>query len=168
MLGGLGLAAVLVAISVLLNQRPGPLPGEQVIPDEGSARVPDGTALSFLHYPPSSGTHYESPAEWAVFTAPVADGHFVNNLARGGVVFLYECAGDCAAQAAQFETLRKTAQPDSRFNKVKILAAPYAGELPAPIVALAWGHQLNLNAFDEAVMLRWYKRFVNQGPNVGP
>jgi hypothetical protein len=163
-LGTLVVFAGLVAWYVFANQRPGALPGEFAVPVEGAAVVPAGTDIQYDRYPPSSGNHYAEAAPWGVHTQPLPEGAFVSNLARGGVVFLFTCASDCAAEAAQFEQLIARAPRDDRFNQVRIVAAPYDRPLEAPIVALAWGHQLNLTSFDEALLLRWYRRFVNQGP----
>lgn len=148
------------------NRRPGPLPNEQAIPIEGQGVVQPGTTLTYRHTPPSSGNHYAEAAPWGVSAEPVPEGTFVANLARGGVVYLYECPNnDCADLQQQFQDLYEQAPRDSSFNRVKILAAPYDGDLPAPIVALGWGHQLNLETFDQALLLRWYRRWVNQGPD---
>lgn len=165
-LGTLGAFLLGIAAFVINSQRPGPLPGEQQIPVQGQAEVPPGTQINYSHQPPSSGNHYAQAAPWGLSTTPIEEGTFVSNLAHGGVVYLYECPNDdCAALQQQFQALLDKAPPDDQFNRVKILAAPYDGDLPAPIVALAWGHQLNQDGFNEALLLRWYRRFVNQGPN---
>lgn len=168
-LGTLALTVVLVIAVVLRNIRPGALPGEQVIPDEGRGVVAEGAELTFLNNPPSSGTHYNVGASWGLAEETVPPGNYLNNLARGGIVLLYQCAEDCAAVQGQFTAfLENSDLVDSQFNQRKVLVTTYAGELPAPIVALAWGHQLNLQTFDEATLLTWYRRFVNRGPNNGP
>lgn len=154
-----------VVVFVISIQRPGQLPGEQAFAIEGQAEVPAGTDITYAHTPPSSGNHYSEAAPWGLRPEPVAEGTFVSNLARGGVVFLYECPNDdCAALEAQFQDLLDQAPPDNTYNRVKILVTRYDGDLPAPIVALAWGRQLDLDQFDESLLLRWYRRFVNQGP----
>ncbi|MBP7693912.1 MAG: DUF3105 domain-containing protein [Anaerolineales bacterium] len=167
-LGTLGVAALLVVMYLIANLRPGPLAGELVIPNEGQGEVPVGTELNFLQSPPSSGTHFDEPAPWGLAAEPVVEGYYLNNLARGGVVVLYTCADDCAAVEAQFQDLLKKAPKDTQYNTVKVLITRYTQPLPTPIVALAWGHQLNLPAYDEAVLLTWYRRFVNQGPANAP
>jgi hypothetical protein len=164
-LGTLGVFLVGAVAYFALSGRPGPLPGEQAIPIEGQGEVPAGTSITYAHTPPSSGNHYAEAAPWGLSPEPVVEGTFVSNLARGGVVFLYECPNDdCAALEQQFQDLIDQAPVDSQFNTVKILATRYAGDLPKPIVALAWGHQLDLDSFDRATLLRWYDRWVNQGP----
>jgi hypothetical protein len=163
LLGTAGIFLLLIAGYVIANQRPGALPGEMTMLDEGAAVYPAGQELTHTNIPPSSGQRYEAPAAWGLSETPVPAGNFVTNLYRGGVVFLYACAEPCPALVQQFQTLLDKAPPDSRFNTVKIVVSPYAGDLPAPIVALAWNHQLELTQFDESLLLRWYRRYVNRG-----
>jgi hypothetical protein len=162
-LGTLGAFLLLVAWFVVANLRPGPLPGE----DEGVGHLAEGATLPvFQHDPPASGTHYAQAAPWGLAAAPVPPGTYLHNLGIGGVVFLYKCSTPCPDLEAKFLVLYKKAPPDSLTGQRKILITPYEKDLPpsAVIVALAWDHQLNLAQFNEALMLRWYKRFVNQGP----
>jgi hypothetical protein len=171
LLGGGGLVILMIVgyFIALAYARPGPLPGELSAPsdflDEGAGLVPDGAALTFQHYPPSSGSHYAAQAEWGRHTEPVPEGTFLRNLERGGVVFLYYCDTPCPDLEQQFDGLYEKAPPASPFGTKKILITPYdKTRLEAPIVALAWNHQLDMEKFDEQTMLRWYTRFVNLGP----
>jgi hypothetical protein len=141
---------------------------ELEIPIEGFQHAPDGAEITYEHYPPSSGTHYRFAAAWGVYDEPVSEGMFVHNLEHGGIVILYNCPADCSELEQQLRDFYANAPPEDQFNQVKILITPYERELPTPIVALAWGHQLNLNRFDEARLLEWYLRFVNQGPELVP
>ena len=156
---------LIVAWFIVSNLRPGPLPGEMVILDEGSGHMDEGVTLPvFQHQPPVSGTHYPRAAEWGLAAAPVPPGIYLHNLGVGGVVFLYKCTAPCPDLEKKFQDLYAKAPPDSLTSNRKILITSYETDLPTPIVALAWDHQLNLAQFDEALMLRWYKRFLNQGP----
>jgi hypothetical protein len=167
-LGTAGLFLAAIAFYTVASQRPGPLPGEVQIPVEGAAVVPAGASIIYDNYPPSSGTHYADPAPWGFSETPVPEGQFVSNLARGGVVYLYHCPEACPELEQQMRTLARRVPRESRYNTVKAVVSPYERPLDAPIVALAWGRQMNLAEYDEARLLRWYQRFVNQGPNVGP
>ena len=185
-LGTIGLVVLLIAWYVLATSRPSTLPGEVLVPNEGQAHVrlrnadgsPSGARVTYEHYPPASGTHYgDIAAPWGVYTtaspipAPVpagtaydVEGIFLHNLEHGGVVFLYRCADACPELEQQFRDLYAKAGPPAGCSDPKIVAAPYARDLPTPIVALAWDHQLNAAQFDEALLLRWYQRFMNRGP----
>ena len=167
-LGTLGVAVLLLVVYVLVNQRPGPLPNEQVIPDEGKAVIAEGAPLPvYRTNPPSSGTHYDAPASWGVAETPVSPGYYLNNLARGGVVFLYRCDAQCDERQQQLAEIYARAPKEPQFNTVKILISPYEN-LDVPVLALAWGHAMPLETVDEAALLTWYRRFVNYGPSNGP
>jgi hypothetical protein len=167
-LGTLGAFALLVVVFAIANQRPGPIAGEQAIPNEGTGVVQAGTALTFNHMPPSSGSHYAESAPWGLAATPVPPGHFVSNLAKGGVVILYQCAEPCPELEDRFKTLYDKTPPDRQFNARKMLITPYTDTLTSPIVALGWGYELGVKQYDEALLLQWYQRFVNQGPNNAP
>lgn len=173
LLGGGVVVIAIVIWNMMANARPGPLPGEQAIASEGQGHVSStaGVELTFLHYPPSSGTHYgDQVAAWGFYPEPVPEGTFVHNLEHGGVVFLYKCDTPCADLEQQFADFYESAPPAPSFTTRKVLITPYnpadPAKMPAPIVALAWEHQLNLQQFDADLMLKWYKRFVNRGPEV--
>ncbi len=164
-LGGLALFGLIVARFVVANLRPGPLPGEMVFSDEGQGHIAEGAKLpAFQHDPPVSGTHYAKEPAWGLSTTPIPPAYYLHNLGIGGVVVLYRCATPCPDLEQKFDELYKKTPPDSLTGVRKILITPYEKDLPTPIVALAWDHQLNLATFDEGKMLLWYKRFVNQGP----
>jgi hypothetical protein len=167
-LGTLVAFVVGIAWYVIANQRPGALPGETVIPDEGSAVYPTGQKIAYQHYPPSSGGRYADPANWGFSSTPVAEGTFVANLARGGIVFLYYCPTACPDLEQQFKDLVKKAPREKTYNAVRILVSPYQRQLPTQVVALAWDHELDLAQLNQDLLLRWYQRFVDQGPDVQP
>jgi len=166
--GAVGIGVIAVIGFFVLNITSGPLPGEMYIPDEGAGHVAEGTVIPYQHHPPSSGPHYPTPAPWGIALEPVQESVFVHNLEHGGVVFLYNCSEDCSALEQQFRDFYAAAPPESAFKEVKILVSPYTQPLPTPIVALAWDHQLNLEKFDADLLLRWYQRFVNKGPELVP
>ncbi len=160
-LGVLGLFLLAVAWYALAVQRPGPLPGEVEMPDEGNAKVAAGTTIQYQNSPPTSGKHYEQPAPWGVSEAPVPEGTFVANLAEGGVVILYSCPTGCPDTVA---ALREVYAAAGRPADVRLLITPYAGQLEQPVVALAWRHKLPLATVDKDILLRFYRRYLNQGP----
>lgn len=170
---GIGVVMLgLIAVYVLNVARPGPLPGEQAIVDAGGGHVDTSVTLTYQHYPPSSGQHYDATAPWGVYTdpaQPVPEGNFIHNLEHGGVVFVYSCPTACPELEQQFVDLYESAPPSKYGNKKMVVTTYEASKLGGfPIVALAWGHQLNLQAFDKDTMLTWYRRFVDYGPEDVP
>jgi hypothetical protein len=168
LLGGVGLVGLILLVSFLASLRPGALPGELEIADEGRGHAEAGTNLTFRSEPPSSGTHYAEAAPWGLATAPVPPGNYLHNLALGGTVILYHCATPCPDLERQLSDFYAHLQPDTNSKQAKILITAYEKDLPTPLVALAWGHQLNLQQFDAAVLRRWHKRFVDLGPEAAP
>jgi len=167
-LGIIVIALGAVAWYVFAIQRPGALPGEVLIADEGVAVYPDGNPINYQHYPPSSGGHYSAPAPWGISSTPVPEGTYITNLAHGGIVYLYYCPTDCPDLVKQLSDFYHAAPPDKTYNVVRILISPYTRPLPTQIVALAWDHELDLASFDKDLMTRWYQRFVDIGPDVQP
>jgi hypothetical protein len=185
LLGTGGVVVLLIAWYFVATARPGTLPGEVTVPDEGRAHVPahnpdgspSGQRVQYQTYPPASGTHYgDMVAPWGVYTSaePLQpnlpadsydlEGIFVHNLEHGGVVFLYTCAESCPELEQQFRALYDKAGPPAGCPSKMILALPYNRPLPTPIVALAWDHRMDVAQFDENLLLRWYQRFMNRGP----
>jgi hypothetical protein len=167
-IGTLVIFAALIAGYVIINLPPGPLPGEQVIGDEGAAVYPAGQTIPYQHYPPSSGGHYAAPAPWGFAATPVPEGAYVASLARGGIVYLYYCATDCPDVEQQLKDFYAKIPRDKTYNTVRAVISRYERPLPSQIVALAWDHELDLTQYNEDLMLRWYQRFVDQGPDVQP
>ena len=55
LIGTAALFLLAIAWYVIASQRPGALPGEVLIPDEGAAVYPAGGEITYHHFPPSSG-----------------------------------------------------------------------------------------------------------------
>ena len=149
-----------------------PRPSEELeIPVEGFQHVQPGMPITYNHYPPSSGAHYPKPMVWGVYAEPIPEGNFVHNLEHSGIVILYHCPQGCPELVKQLQDFYDHAPPEDQFNEVKVLITPYDRELPAKVVALAWGFQLNLYQFDEAdkeALLSFYQHRVNHGPEIIP
>ncbi len=169
-LGSLGVAVIVVVVFLVsMFTRVGPLPGELAIEDEGRTVVPEGTTLTFRHEPPSSGSHYGKGVDAGFAANVVAPGYYLNNLSRGWVVYLYTCDTNCTEIEDQLRGFYKDAiSADPLYGVRKAVITKYEGNLPAPILALAWGHEMPLAAVDRDLMLKWYQRFVNRGPISGP
>lgn len=73
-----------------LKHREENLPGAsvQVL---GRNHVPKGAAHSaYNSNPPTSGDHYDVPAEWGVYKEPLEDEQLIHNLEHGGVWIAYK------------------------------------------------------------------------------
>jgi hypothetical protein len=54
-----------------------------------SVLIATGTSTKWNTNPPTSGPHYQVPAIWGAYTAPVNPAQLVHNLEHGGVFILY-------------------------------------------------------------------------------
>ncbi len=145
--------------------RPAANPNEQVIAEEGSSHVDEGTPLTYEHYPPSSGNHYDTPLGPGFYEVAYLEGYWLHSLEHGSIVIAYKDADD-ADLKAQIRDLINEA-PKRRCGIVRIVAVPYTLS-PTPITLLAWGKELNLETFDKEVILNFYKRYEDRGPETIP
>ena len=159
------LLAALAAAAMLGRAAAQDLPG-QPVPNEGARHAPDGTPLTYQHYPPASGTHYPRWARWGFYESEVPEGFWVHNLEHGGVVLLYRCDEECGARAAALRAVYD-ALPPSHWGHVKALATPYS-RLDAPVAVVAWDRVERLDSVDAERILRFYEAFVDQGPEDVP
>jgi len=54
-----------------------------------SVLTPTGTSAKWNTDPPTNGPHYQVPAIWGAYTAPVNPAQLVHNLEHGGIFILY-------------------------------------------------------------------------------
>lgn len=136
------------------------------VANEGQGHVNTGDALTFTHIPPSSGKHYPTAQPPGIYRQEVPEGFWVHSLEHGYIVVLVKCTTDCDAVYNQLEALYREL-PESQFGNVKFVVTPYSkpytdGE--APITLLAWGYEQKLDRVDRDIITRFYKKFVDKGP----
>ena len=131
-----------------LNQPP---VGVESFPDPGAGHV-DGP-VAYAQTPPVGGEHSPVWQNCGYYPAPVANEAGVHSLEHGAVWVTYR--PDLAQD--QIETLRELAESQSY-----ILVSPYP-DLPAPVVASAWGEQLRLESADDP-RLAQFVRVYRLGP----
>jgi len=140
---------------------------EYTVPDEGKSHLNLGDTGQYQHYPPSSGPHYGQPIEWGVYQDEVPPEYYVHNLEHGGVVILYNCPEACPDTEDALLQLFNHAPAEAEFNEVKLVISPNA-KIESPVVALAWGWELDLPTANADLLLDFYVRHVNQGPELVP
>lgn len=167
--GAVLVAAILVVGIVLIISRQGAntISIGMSVPSEGSAsHVPDGSPLTYKHYPPSSGHHYASPAPAGFSTKAISEGNWVHSLEHGYVVILYKPSAGGTPTDAQLRDIMATF-PKEKHGSVKIVITPY-DHMDSPITAVAWERQLSLDQFDRAQLLQFYQAYVDHGPEDVP
>jgi hypothetical protein len=175
---GLVAAAVVAVIAFLYVREQVALQGVGVaVPDEGGGHVNAGTPLTFLHYPPSSGKHFDSAQPPGIYASQeVNEGYWVHSLEHGYVVALVRCDTDCDAIFKQLQDLYDNNLKKSAFGNVKFVATKYShpfsnGHTP-PVTLVAWGHEMELalkdGQIDKQAIERFYNKFVDKGPEQVP
>lgn len=136
------------------------------IPNEGAAHVESGTQVTYQANPPASGPHWPSPAAPGFYEAALDEEEWVHNLEHGYAVILFDCRGECDPELLDaLRELADTAPPSSIFMYAKIVVTSYDG-LPEGVLitAAAWDVQMHLSCYDEAALLDFYNRHLDQGP----
>lgn len=144
-----------------------PLAQEYAVPDEGQNHIPEGEPGTYSHYPPSSGEHYPKVLQWDYYDVDLPLEYYVHNLEHGGIVVLYNCPAACPDTVATLGEFIDQAPPEDVFGEVKVLIGANK-QIESKVVALAWGYELDLPEADLALLLDFYRRHVNQGPELAP
>jgi len=65
------------------------LPGK-TFPNLGQKHIPEGERVTYNSNPPTSGSHYQVPAAWGIYSLkPPVDERLVHNLEHGGIIISY-------------------------------------------------------------------------------
>jgi len=143
----IGVAAVLVVGALIARQLGvGENAGHFVAGGGVGDHRPVGQPIAYPSYPPTSGTHWESPASWGFHSEVVADEAAVHNLEHGGVVASYNNIS--ADDLAKLKGLLNV-YPRDKFSEVKLLIRPYDKIAPGTIVLTAWNWIDELPSYDE-------------------
>ncbi len=149
------LVAVTAVVLVGEARRTSQLDAQAASDIEGVERYEDlsfdhvSTEVDYPQTPPAGGEHNATWQNCGVYAEPVVDEHAVHSLEHGAVWITH----DPDLPADQVAKLHDLAD-----GQGYVLVSPYEG-LPAPVVATAWGYQLELDDADDdrlPVFLRKY------------
>lgn len=142
--------AAIVTVAVVRTQAN--RPGLEAVQNYDVAQGHVTTPVQYAQTPPVGGKHAPVWLNCGIYDEPVPDENAVHSLEHGAVWITYR--PDLPAD--QVEQLR-TIVPDTYA-----ILSPYP-DLPAPVVASAWGHQLTLSGPDEALLTEFIRTY-RQGP----
>ncbi len=134
------------------NARVQPIDGVQQFLDLPSAAHVT-TPVDYDPIPPVGGPHNAQWLNCGVYDQPVPNENAVHSLEHGAVWITYR--PDLPAD--QVETLRGLVR-----GRAYALLSPYP-DLPAPVVASAWGLQLRVDSASDARLARFLVKYM-QGP----
>ena len=135
-----------------------------MVENQGDNHVPQGTLITYDRLPPSSGTHYANPSQHGVFTVPVSEGNWIQNLEQGSIVLLYKCTNpdECEDTADKIRAVYNSL-PKGASGEIQFLATPYTN-LPSAYALLAWTWQEDMAVLEPARIERFYRDLVDIGP----
>lgn len=140
-------------------QSPGAkLPGEK-IPDLGRKHVPETETISYNSNPPTSGSHYDTPAPWGIQIQPPKDEALVHNLEHGGIVISYN---PDQVKEEELKQLRSQVRELSKTNPRLVLTP--RSSLDTPIALTAWTYLQKLDRYDPAAVQAFYEAHIARGP----
>lgn len=143
----------------LAAQSPGAkLPGE-TIPDLGRKHVPETETISYNSNPPTSGSHYDTPASWGIHLQPPKDEALVHNLEHGGIVISYN---PNQVKGEDLKQLRSQVRELSKTNPRLVLTP--RSSLDVPIALSAWTYLQKLDSYDAAAVQAFYEAHIARGP----
>jgi hypothetical protein len=148
----LGGFIALVVVDSRQRMETGPPPGVEKI-DVGGAGTHSEEPVDYEQIPPAGGVHHPVWQNSGFYSEPIRNENAVHTLEHGAVWITYR--PDLSQE--QIDTIRELAQ-----SQDCILASPYP-DLPAPVVASAWGYQLQLEGADDPDLERFIEAY-RQGP----
>lgn len=136
-----------------------PKPGI-AIPDQGRDHIQVGQSHPpYDSNPPTSGWHYDSPADWGFYTTELPDETLVHNLEHGGIWISYKDRNDT-------EVIDKLVALSRLYPKKVIITLRTKDD--SRIAVAAWDRLMRLDHYDEKQILAFIKAFINKGPEFVP
>jgi hypothetical protein len=129
-------------------------------PSEGRSHVSDINAkITYKTFPPTSGTHYDTPAVWNRYSDPLVLVQEVHNLEHGGVIVQY---GNKVPQATVDQIVSFY---DASPNAMLLAPLPRLGN---KIALTAWTRLATCTRFDEKAFALFRDAFRGKGPERFP
>ncbi|HLE58180.1 MAG TPA: DUF3105 domain-containing protein [Candidatus Limnocylindria bacterium] len=149
-IGGILVVGLVVLLAVFLfgNSGVSNRVGQPQIND-GQAHVAVGApAGPYSSVPATSGQHWDSPANWGVYTAagPAIEQQVIHNLEHGGIVVWYQAD---QLDAAGIEALDNWARQQIATARFKVILSPWLGQdFGHAVAATSWTWLLYLDDAD--------------------
>lgn len=125
-------------------------------PSQGQTHIPVGQSHPpYNSNPPTSGWHYDTPADWGIYDEVLPDETAIHNLEHGGIWISYRDSNDQ-------QTVQALKTIAGGFTDHVILT--YRPTDDSLIAVAAWGHLLKLDRVDTNAILNFINLYINQGP----
>jgi len=111
------------------------LPGKP-FPNLGQKHIPEGERVIYNSNPPTSGSHYQVPAAWGIYSSkPPVDERLVHNLEHGGIIISYNSD---LLKSEDLEKVKAQARELRAINP-RLIIVPRAS-IDTAIALTAWGY----------------------------
>jgi hypothetical protein len=161
-LGVVGMLAGAVALFIFLTSIPSSgasAPIENLLTYPNLDRGHTNQAVTYAQNPPAGGQHNAVWQNCGVYSQPIQNENAVHSLEHGAIWITYQPD----LPAAELQKL----QDLTRRSAYRLLS-PYP-DLPAPIVASAWGYQVQIDSADDARLGQFIQKYEQNplGPEPG-
>lgn len=121
---------------------------------EGENHISPGETVSNKTNPPTSGSHWATPADWKFFDKELTDEQVVHNLEHGGIWITYKDLDE-----SSIGRLKEVAR-----NNSDSVVASKRDKNEDKIVVASWGRMMRLTKVDEALIQKYIDTYINQSP----
>lgn len=180
--GLLVVGAIVVVLVVLFGSGPNPNAGTAQ-PDDGRDHTSEGTncrtdpascgvsGVPYSSIPATSGPHWNTPANWGVYSTPQNESQLLHNLEHGGVVIWYQPDQLDEQQLSELADYVRTQASSGISGRFKFILSPWSGEdFGHPIAVTSWRNLLYLDSVDLGAIGDFVSAHYGQSPepNGGP
>jgi hypothetical protein len=125
--------------------------GERAHALQENMQVSSVADVVYSSEPPSSGPNCGVPGIYGAYSEaqPLDRCYWINNLARGGIVLLYNCPGGCPDVVQELAASVLAARDPDCANTKRIVITPDP-TLPTQVAAVAWGYTWTSSCLDQA------------------
>ena len=128
----------------------------------GDQHVAVGTTPRYSTTPPTSGSHYDTPAPWGVHEEMILDQQAVHNMEHGGIVINYNLT-----DPQEVTALRTFVEGHAGYPGC-LLMRPYPEIVEGTIALTAWEWLQEFQSVETAGMQEFIDAHINRGPeNLG-
>jgi hypothetical protein len=170
--GVLVIGVITIGLVMLLGSGPSENVGVRQ-PNDGSEHVRDGTIIPeeqrpWSSIPGTSGVHWDSPANWGVYTTPQPEEQLIHNLEHGGIVIYYEPDELDASEVDELARYVNRQTATGISGRYKFILTPWDGpDFEGSIAVTAWRQLLYLDEVDTGAIDEFTRAHYGRSPEPG-
>lgn len=170
------LAVVIVSYRLVTKKSPEKIAFEQKVYEvslegkveefeiEGTNHVGPGEKVSYNTNPPTSGSHWATPADWRFNDNELPDEQLVHNLEHGGIWITYKPSLIAQGSNEDLDEASINRLKDIAKNNSNSVVITKRDNNDNPIVVASWGRMMKLSEVDEALIQKYIDTYINKSP----